>query len=206
MAHLLYLIPPADAMTLWRKFDEQKSACFERICNVPRSAAARLQALLPHVFAGMVLFAAVDISSCAYFGRLIQSANVREISCKHAPKIDHIFADAQQLLVALKPSLAAAPNGVLLPCDSLLLSNKPEFIQYILSRALFQRKLREASRKYDFQILFCDTAKKIPLHRDFTKDWTLLYTRKRVLALLCPGANTFLSTKPDDTSFFSQDM
>lgn len=49
MTHLLRFIPPAYARTLWQYFDERQSAWFERICNVPRSAAARSQLGLKNV-------------------------------------------------------------------------------------------------------------------------------------------------------------
>ena len=55
MTHLLRLIPPADAMMLSRDFDERQSAWFERICNVPCSAAALRQARLPRSLAGIGL-------------------------------------------------------------------------------------------------------------------------------------------------------
>lgn len=72
----------------------------------------------------MGLLAAEDISICAYVDSLIQSAYVRAIKRKHAragPKIYHIFANAQPVLYSLKPSLFAAPDGILPPCDPLLL-------------------------------------------------------------------------------------
>ena len=38
------------------------------------------------------------------------------------------------------------------------------------------------------------------------EDWSLLFTRRRIFAHLRPGANSFLSTKPDNTPFCFTDM
>ena len=71
MTHLLRLIPPADAMTLWTEFDDRQSARFEKLCSVPRSVAARRQARQPRSLAGLCIYAAVDVAPCAYVGSLI---------------------------------------------------------------------------------------------------------------------------------------
>lgn len=84
MTHLLRLISPADTMKLWRDLDERQSAWIERICNVPRSAATRLQALLPRSRIRLGLYAEAEIAPCAYVGGLILSADVRAVKSKHA--------------------------------------------------------------------------------------------------------------------------
>lgn len=38
------------------------------------------------------------------------------------------------------------------------------------------------------------------------EEWNLRYTRRRILALLCPCTNSFLSTKSEDTPFWTRDM
>lgn len=169
------------------------------------SAADRSQVCLPCFLLGLDLPAAEDIVSWAYIGSLIQSAYVRAIKRNHAPKIDDFFVDAQPLLDAFKPSLAAAPEGVLPPCGPLLLSEMPESIKSILSQTVLQKRFREAFWESDFKSRFCDSSRQIPLSTEFPpKDWALLYTRWLMLSILRSGAKSFLSIKPDDTPFFSQ--
>jgi len=207
MTHLLRLIPPADAMTLWTDFYDRQSAWFEKICNVPRSVAARRQARLPRSLAGLGIYAAVDVSPCAYFGSLIQSADVRAIDREHAPTAANIHAVARRLVDDLQPALAATAGGVLPPSDPLLLSGLPESPQTVLSQAVFQKRLREALREDEFHRRFSNPRAPVPLSKELpAEDWNLLFTRRRILALLRPGANAFLSTKPDDTPFCSTDM
>ena len=58
--------------------------------------------------------------------------------------------------------------------------------------------LREALREDDFRRRFCDPLAPVPLNTELpAEDWSLLFTRRRILALLLPGANVFLSNKPD---------
>ena len=66
---------------------------------------------------------------------------------------------------------------------------------------------REALREDDFRKRFRNPKAPIPLFTELpVEDWCLLFIRRRIFALLCPGANSFLSTKPDDTPFCSTDM
>ena len=124
-----------------------------------------------------------------------------------APTTASIHAVADKLLHALQPSLAAAAGGVLPPRDPLLLSGMPESTQTILSRAVFQKRLREALREDEYGTRFCNPAAPISPSQDLpAEDWDLLFTRRRILALLRPGANSFLSTRPADTPFCSTDM
>lgn len=116
MTHLLRLIPR------WRDFDERQSAWFERICNIPLAVAPIIQARLPRSLAGLGLYALEYIATCAYVGSLVQSADLRAVKHRHAPTREAIFAKAQPLFETLQPSLSAAPDGVLKPCDPLLLS------------------------------------------------------------------------------------
>ena len=83
----------------------------------------------------------------------------------------------------------------------------PESPQTVLSQAVFQKRLREALREDEFRLRFCDPLAPVPLNTELpAEDWSMLFTRRRILALLRPGANAFLSTKPDDTPFCSTDM
>ena len=134
MTHLLRLIPPADAMTLWSDFDDRQSAWFENICIVPRSVAALRQARLPRSLAVLGIYEAVDVAPCAYVSSLIQSASVRAIDRAHAPTAADIRAVTQRLVDDLQPALAAAADGILPPRDHLLLSGMPESPQTVLSQ------------------------------------------------------------------------
>lgn len=95
MTHLLRLIPPTDVMNLWQ------SAWLERICIVPRSAAARRQELLPRSLSCVGLFSEVDIAPCAYIGSLFQSAGLRAVELLRAPTTVSIFAIAKPLIETL---------------------------------------------------------------------------------------------------------
>lgn len=47
----------------------------------------------------------------------------------------------------------------------------------------------------------------LPMSTNLPPDYrALLHTRRRIISLLHPGANAFLSTKPEDTLFCSTDM
>ena len=83
----------------------------------------------------------------------------------------------------------------------------PESTQTILSRAVFQKRLREALREDEYRTRFGNPAAPVPPSLDLpAEDWDLLFSRRRILALLRPGANSFLSTRPADTPFCSTDM
>lgn len=139
-------------MMLWRDLYERQRARLERILNGQRSAAARRQALLSRSIAGLSLgvYAAEDVASCAYVGRLVQSAGVCAVKIRHAPTFESIYVHSQPLIYAFQPSLAATPDGVLPPRDHILLSGMPEYTQMVLSQAAFQKILRDALRADDF--------------------------------------------------------
>lgn len=75
--HLLRLIPPADFGMLRSEFYQRQYKWFETMDGVPRGPAARLQSRLPRTLAGLGLYSAADISSCAYAGSVIDSATMR---------------------------------------------------------------------------------------------------------------------------------
>lgn len=59
----------------------------------------------------------------------------------------------------------------------------------------------------EFPSRFCDPDALVALSTELPAEyWALLFTRSRLLSLLRPSDNAFLSTKPDDTFFCSRDM
>lgn len=72
---------------------------------------------------------------------------------------------------------------------------------------MLQKWFRDALREDQFCSRFCDPEAPVALSKELpSEEWALIITRRRLLALLRPGSNDFLSTKPEDTPSCSRDM
>ena len=207
VTHLLRLIPPSDATARWIDFDNRQSSWFESMSDVPKSEAARRQARLPRAMAGLGLYSAADISPCAYSGSVIDSAYIRADGRKLSASVNQIFSKVATLVTALQPSLAAPADGVLPPTDPKALADLPESSQTILSRAVFHKSLRDALEEDAYRARFVDSPKPPPTDAALnTADWEMLFARRRLLALLRPGANAFLRSRPADEPFCPREL
>lgn len=70
-----------------------------------------------------------------------------------------------------------------------------ESTQTALIHSVFQKRLRDALREGEFRSRFCDLDAPVALSKELPADiLALLFTRRRLLDLLRPGFNAFIST------------
>ena len=207
MTHLLRLVPPSEAIRFWTDFDNRQSTWFEKMCNVPRSDAARTQARLPRALAGLGLYSATDIAPCAYIGSVIDSASVRSDGRDHSPRIGEILTSMEPMIENLQPYLSPSVGAALPPSDPHLLAELPASTQKILSQAVFAKRFKEVAREDDFKARFDERDKARNTGAPISEtEWEILSSRRRILAIMRPGANTFLGARPMDEPFCTKEL
>lgn len=105
--------------------------------DIPKQASVRAQMRLPFLYAGLGMYSAAYLSSCAYVGSLIDTADLRSDGRKKSPLKHEVLDWADPILQILLPYLEPLPASV--PLTTLLLEESPESLQHELSQAFFRK-------------------------------------------------------------------
>ena len=169
---------------------------FEKTSDIPLQATVRAQMRLPFPLAGLGLYSSADLSPCAYVGSLLDTARLRADGRKKSPLLHEILGKADPILQSLRPYLQTLPES--LPLTTLSLQEAPESSQNELSQVFFRKRTGIVALEEEWDLLKDKS--------DADMDWNVVRSRRRILALREPGANSFLTAKPNETLFCSREL